>query len=93
MIGRGFGASELAIELHLSVKTIETYQAHIKQKARIAERGPAQRKSYALGGAVNAAKCANKEADKNRSPISMNIELLAHAKADVPNGFATEALL
>lgn len=32
MIGRGFGASKLAIELHLSVKTIETYQAHIKQK-------------------------------------------------------------
>ena len=32
LIGRGFGASRLAIELHLSVKTIETYQAHIKQK-------------------------------------------------------------
>jgi DNA-binding NarL/FixJ family response regulator len=32
LIGRGFGASRLANELHLSVKTIETYQAHIKQK-------------------------------------------------------------
>jgi DNA-binding NarL/FixJ family response regulator len=32
LIGRGFGASRLATELHLSVKTIETYQAHIKQK-------------------------------------------------------------
>src|SRR5262245_30031637 len=32
LIGRGFGASKLANELHLSVKTIETYQAHIKQK-------------------------------------------------------------
>jgi DNA-binding NarL/FixJ family response regulator len=32
LIGRGFGASKLATELHLSVKTIETYQAHIKQK-------------------------------------------------------------
>jgi DNA-binding NarL/FixJ family response regulator len=32
LIGRGFGASRLAIELHLSVKTIETHQAHIKQK-------------------------------------------------------------
>ena len=30
--GRGFGASRLATELHLTVKTIETYQAHIKQK-------------------------------------------------------------
>ena len=32
LIGRGFGASRLASELHLSVKTIETYQAHIKEK-------------------------------------------------------------
>ena len=32
LIGRGFGASRLATELNLSVKTIETYQAHIKQK-------------------------------------------------------------
>jgi len=32
LIGRGFGASKLATELHLSAKTIETYQAHIKQK-------------------------------------------------------------
>jgi hypothetical protein len=32
LIGRGFGASRLATELHLSVKTVETYQAHIKQK-------------------------------------------------------------
>jgi len=32
LIGRGFGASQLATELHLSVKTIETYQAHLKEK-------------------------------------------------------------
>ena len=32
LIGRGFGASRLATELHLSVKTVETYQAQIKQK-------------------------------------------------------------
>jgi DNA-binding NarL/FixJ family response regulator len=32
LIGRGFAATKLATELHLSVKTIETYQAHIKQK-------------------------------------------------------------
>jgi len=32
LIGRGFGASRLATELHLSVKTIETYRAHIKEK-------------------------------------------------------------
>jgi DNA-binding NarL/FixJ family response regulator len=32
LIGRGFGATRLAAELHLSVKTIETYQMHIKQK-------------------------------------------------------------
>jgi DNA-binding NarL/FixJ family response regulator len=32
LIGRGFGATRLASELHLSVKTIETYQMHIKEK-------------------------------------------------------------
>lgn len=32
LIGRGFGASRLAGELHLSVKTIETHQSHIKEK-------------------------------------------------------------
>jgi DNA-binding NarL/FixJ family response regulator len=32
LIGRGFGASRLANELHLSVKTIETYQMHLKEK-------------------------------------------------------------
>src|SRR5437667_3915324 len=32
LIGRGFGASQLATELHLRVNTIETYQAHIKEK-------------------------------------------------------------
>lgn len=32
LIGRGFGASRLAGELHLSVKTIETHQMHIKEK-------------------------------------------------------------
>jgi DNA-binding NarL/FixJ family response regulator len=32
LIGRGFGASRLAHELHLSVKTIETYQMHLKEK-------------------------------------------------------------
>jgi len=32
LIGRGFGATRLANELHLSVKTIETHQMHIKEK-------------------------------------------------------------
>jgi two-component system response regulator NreC len=32
LIGRGFGASRLAHELHLSVKTIETHQMHLKEK-------------------------------------------------------------
>jgi DNA-binding NarL/FixJ family response regulator len=36
LIGRGFGASRLATELHLSVKTIETYQTHIKEKLGLA---------------------------------------------------------
>jgi DNA-binding NarL/FixJ family response regulator len=32
LIGEGRGTREIADELHLSVKTVETYQAHIKEK-------------------------------------------------------------
>jgi DNA-binding NarL/FixJ family response regulator len=31
-IGEGHGTREIAEELHLSIKTVETYQAHIKEK-------------------------------------------------------------
>jgi DNA-binding NarL/FixJ family response regulator len=32
LIGAGYGTREMAEKLHLSVKTIETYRAHIKEK-------------------------------------------------------------
>jgi len=32
MIGEGRATREIAEDLHLSVKTVETYQAHIKEK-------------------------------------------------------------
>ena len=32
LIGKGRGTREIADELHVSVKTVETYQAHIKEK-------------------------------------------------------------
>jgi DNA-binding NarL/FixJ family response regulator len=32
LIGEGRGTREIADELHLSIKTVETYQAHIKEK-------------------------------------------------------------
>jgi DNA-binding NarL/FixJ family response regulator len=32
LIGEGHGTRQIAEELHLSVKTVETYQAHIKEK-------------------------------------------------------------
>lgn len=34
-IGRGLGASEIARKLHLSVKTIESYQAKLKEKLNL----------------------------------------------------------
>ena len=37
MIGRGLGTSEIARQLHLSVKTIETYQAKLKEKLDLAD--------------------------------------------------------
>lgn len=36
LIGQGHGTSEIAERLHLSVKTIETYRAHIKEKLNLA---------------------------------------------------------
>jgi DNA-binding NarL/FixJ family response regulator len=32
LIGKGHGTREIAEDLHISVKTVETYQAHIKEK-------------------------------------------------------------
>jgi DNA-binding NarL/FixJ family response regulator len=32
LIGAGYGTREMAEKLHLSIKTIETYRAHIKDK-------------------------------------------------------------
>ena len=32
MIGEGHGTRQIAEELHISVKTVESYQAHIKDK-------------------------------------------------------------
>lgn len=32
LIGKGRGTREIADDLHVSVKTIESYQAHIKEK-------------------------------------------------------------
>ena len=34
-IGEGRATREIAADLHLSVKTVETYQAHIKEKLRL----------------------------------------------------------
>jgi DNA-binding NarL/FixJ family response regulator len=46
MIGRGMGPSEIADRLHLSVKTIETYRAHIKQKLALEDAASLRR--YAI---------------------------------------------
>jgi DNA-binding NarL/FixJ family response regulator len=35
LIGEGYGPSEIAGKLHLSVKTIETYRSHIKEKLNL----------------------------------------------------------
>jgi DNA-binding CsgD family transcriptional regulator len=32
LIGEGHGTRQIAEELHISVKTVESYQAHIKEK-------------------------------------------------------------
>ena len=35
LLGRGFGTRKIAEELHLSIKTIETYREHIKEKLKL----------------------------------------------------------
>ena len=37
LIGQGYGTRQIAERLHLSVKTIETYRAHIKEKLNLAD--------------------------------------------------------
>ena len=39
LLGRGFGTRDIADELHLSVKTIETHRAHIKEKLGFRDAG------------------------------------------------------
>ncbi|MHC4259373.1 MAG: response regulator transcription factor [Planctomycetota bacterium] len=37
LIGQGHGTRQIAEKLHLSVKTVETYRAHIKEKLNLAD--------------------------------------------------------
>lgn len=46
LLGRGQGTREIAEKLHLSIKTIETYRAHIKDKLNLA--GAAELLQYAI---------------------------------------------
>jgi DNA-binding NarL/FixJ family response regulator len=43
MIGQGYGAAEIAKTLHLSVKTVNAYRDHIKEKLRITGAGDLRR--------------------------------------------------
>ena len=38
-IGQGYGTRQIAERLHLSIKTIETYREHIKEKLNLADAG------------------------------------------------------
>ena len=35
LIGNGSGTRQIAVQLHLSIKTVETYRAHIKEKLNL----------------------------------------------------------
>jgi DNA-binding NarL/FixJ family response regulator len=37
MVGRGRGTRQIAEELHLGIKTVESYKARIKEKLRLAD--------------------------------------------------------
>ena len=69
LIGRGFGASRLATELHLSVKTIETYQAHIKEKLGLHSAAELSEKAAHWMLQFDAANFAVKETVENRRQV------------------------
>jgi DNA-binding NarL/FixJ family response regulator len=46
LIGKGFGTRQISERLYLSIKTIETYRAHIKEKLNLA--GAAEMLQYAI---------------------------------------------
>jgi DNA-binding NarL/FixJ family response regulator len=46
LIGRGFGAAEIAARLGLSVKTVNAYQDHLKEKLSLAS--AAELRKYAI---------------------------------------------
>jgi DNA-binding NarL/FixJ family response regulator len=54
LIGQGFGNTEIARQLHLSPKTVETYRGHIKEKLNLASSTEvlqyAIRWAHSLGG-------------------------------------------
>jgi len=37
LVGKGYGTRQISERLHLSIKTIETYRAHIKEKLNLAD--------------------------------------------------------
>ncbi len=51
MIGAGRGTRQIADELHVSVKTVESYQAHIKEKLRL--RNARELLQHAIEGSLN----------------------------------------
>ncbi len=46
LLGQGTGTSQIAKKLHLSVKTVESHQARIKEKLKLAD--SAQLRKYAI---------------------------------------------
>lgn len=51
LIGEGHGTRQIAEELHLSVKTVESYQAHIKEKLSL--RSARELMQHAIQWAIN----------------------------------------
>jgi len=51
LIGEGHGTRQISDELHLSVKTVETYQSHIKEKMGL--RNARELVQYAIQWAIS----------------------------------------
>ena len=67
MIGEGHATRQIAEELHLSVKTVETYQAHIKEK--LALRSARELIQHAIQWKIDERRGINRESIREREHI------------------------
>ena len=66
LIGEGYGTRQISDQLHLSVKTVETYQSHIKEKMGL--RNARELVQYAIQWVMSESGSADTQQSKSGNP-------------------------